>query len=186
MDYFSEQKFTKLDTNKIPKADYDNCVFKECNFANQDLSDYKFSDCDFKDCDFSNVKINQTAFRDVVFKNCKLIGINFEDAHQFNISFRFENCLMNHSSFYQLDIRKTMFKNCSLNEADFTETNLSSSVFTDSDLTNAIFDRTILDNSDFRDAINFSIDPNQNQLKKTKFSKDNLSGLLDGLNIIIE
>lgn len=93
---------------------------------------------------------------------------------------------MNHSSFYQLDIRKTVFKNCILNEADFTEANLSNSVFTDSNLSNAVFDRTILDNSDFRNAIDFSIDPNQNQLKKTKFSQDNLSGLLDRLNIIIE
>ena len=186
MDYFSEQKFTKPDTSKVIKADYDNCVFTDCNFADQDLSGYKFSDCDFRDCDLSNVKISQTAFLDVVFRNCKLIGINFEDAHQFNTSFRFEDCLMDHSSFYQLDIRKTIFKTCSLKEADFTETNLSNSVFTDTDLTNAVFDRTILESTDFRTAENFSINPNQNQLKKTKFAKDNIYGLLKDLNIVIE
>ena len=186
MNYFSEQKFTKTDAEKLEKADYENCVFTEINLSGQDLSDYKFSDCDFRDCDLSNAKINHTAFRDVTFKNCKLIGLNFEDAHSFNISFKFEDCIMDHSSFYQLDIRKTIFKNCSLKEADFTETNLSNSFFDNSVLTSAVFDRTILDNANLKNAINFSIDPNKNQLKKTKFAKDNLAGLLDRLQIIIE
>ena len=94
MNYFSDQKFTKISTEKLEKADYENCIFTECNFANQDLSNFKFSDCDFKDCDFSNAKINQTAFRDVVFKNCKMIWLSFDDAHSFNISFKFEDCLL--------------------------------------------------------------------------------------------
>lgn len=114
-----------------------------------------------------------------------MIGIAFEDANQFNISFRFDHCVLNHASFYELDIRKTVFKDCELREADFTESNLASSVFDHSDLSGAIFDRSILDQADFRTARDFSINPNQNQLKKTKFAKDNLSGLLDQLNIVI-
>ncbi|MNY34865.1 Pentapeptide repeats (8 copies) [compost metagenome] len=94
--------------------------------------------------------------------------------------------MLNHSSFYQLDIRKTVFKNCRLQEVDFTEANLSNSFFDDSNLTNAVFDRTILDQANLKNAINYSINPNKNQLKKTKFAKDNLAGLLDQLQIIID
>ena len=73
-----------------------------------------------------------------------------------------------------------------MKEADFTEANLSNSFFDHSNLTDAVFDRTILDNANLKNAINFSIDPTKNQLKKTKFAKDNLAGLLDRLNIMIE
>ena len=186
MIYFSEQSYTKNDVKKLEIADYDDCSFTGCSFADQNLSDFKFSGCDFTDCDFSNAKISQTAFRDVAFNNCKMIGLNFDEAHSFNISFRFDTCVLDHSSFYQLDIRKTVFKNCSLREVDFTEANLVSAVFDHSDLTDAVFDRTVLDSADLRNAVHFSIDPAKNQLKKTKFAKDNLSGLLDKLNIIIE
>ena len=115
-----------------------------------------------------------------------MIGVNFEDCNQFNISFRFNDCILDHSSFYQLDVRKTVFKNCTMREVDFTESNLSNSVFDHSDLLNAVFERSVLDGTDFRNAEHFSINPNQNQLKKTRFSKDNLMGLLDQLNIVIE
>lgn len=178
--------FKDYNADQIEKGEYEECEFLGINFSGHDLSDYRFSGCDFKDCDFSNAKILRTALREIVFKNCKLIGINFEDAHPFNLSFRFEDCILNHSSFYKLDIRKTVFKNCSLNEADFTETDLSNSVFQGCDLTSAVFDRTILESSDFRNASNFSINPNHNQLKKAKFSRNNLSGLLSGFQITIE
>ena len=171
---------------QIEQGDYEECEFLGIDFSNHNLADFKFSNCDFIECDLSNVKLNQTAFRDVNFKNCKMMGLNFEDAHSFNISFRFEDCILDHSSFYQLDIRKTIFKNCSLKEVDFTETNLSSSFFDNSNLINAVFDRTILDHANFKNAVNFSIDPNKNQLKKTKFAKDNLAGLLNQLQIIID
>ena len=69
---------------------------------------------------------------------------------------------------------------------DFTEANLSNSFFDQSNLADAVFDRTILDNANLKKAINFSINPAKNQLKKTKFAKDNLVGLLDTLQIIID
>ena len=184
MDFFSEQKFGKPD--KISKGDYSNCEFLQCDFANTDLSNYRFSDCEFKDCDFSNAKIPDVVFGDVIFQNCKMIGLNFEEINQFNISFRFQNCILNHSSFYGTDIRKTIFNSCSLIETDFTESNLSHSAFTNSNLTDAVFERTNLEYSDLSSAINFSIDPNQNQLRKARFSRDSLSGLLYQLNIIID
>lgn len=188
MIYENGKSFSSKDCKpeQIEKGDYEECEFIGLDFSNQNWSDYKLSNCDFVECDLSNVKLHQTAFRDVNFKNCKMIGLNFEDAHSFNISFKFEDCVLDHSSFYQLDIRKTIFTNCSLKEVDFTETNLSNSFFNNSNLIDAVFDRTILDNANLKNALHFSIDPNKNQLKKTKFSKDNLSGLLNQLSIIID
>ncbi len=188
MIYETGKQFSSKDNKReeIQQGDYEDCGFSGLYFSGFDLSGYKFSNCDFRDCDFSNAKIHRTVFREVIFKNCKLMGVNFENAHSFNISFSFEECVLDHSSFYQLDIRKTIFKNCSLKDADFSETNLLYSLFDHSDLAGAIFDQTILDNANFITAVNFSIEPNKNHLKKTKFAKDNLSGLLNSFNIIIE
>ena len=45
--------------------------------------------------------------------------------------------------------------------------------------------RTNLTEADFRTAQNFSIDPLENQLKKAKFSRENLEGLLEKLQLKI-
>ena len=90
----------------------------------------------------------------------------------------FDSCIMNLTSFYQLNFKQKTFKNCSLNEVDFTESDLSKSVFENCDLKHAIFDRTILINTNFKTAQNFSIDVENNKLKGALFSKNNLSGLL--------
>ena len=65
-----------------------------------------------------------------------------------------------------------------MKETDFSEVNLSASVFSKCDLTGVIFSNTILEKVDFRTAINYSIDPEFNKLKRARFSGFNLEGLL--------
>ena len=85
-----------------------------------------------------------------------------------------------------LKIKKNVFRNCNLKEVDFTESDLSNSLFENCDLSRAIFSNTILEKCDFRSSYNYSIDPEQNRIKKAKFSVSGISGLLDKYNIIIE
>ncbi len=80
----------------------------------------------------------------------------------------------------------TLFKNSQLQGIDFTETDLTSAVFDNCDLSQAIFDLSILEKADFRTAYNYSINPENNRLKKAKFSVLGLSGLLDNYDIEIE
>lgn len=186
MDSFFDQKFNSSEGHQIKAGDYDGCIFTDYNFENSDFSGYKFGDSESDSCDLSNIKVFDCAFRDVVFRNCKMLGINFDNANPFNFSVTFSGCTLDHSSFYQLDMRKTKFVDCMVRDADFTEANLANSVFRNTDLAATIFDRSVLDGADFREALNFSINPNQNQIKKAKFSNNNLSGLLQDFNIIIE
>jgi uncharacterized protein YjbI with pentapeptide repeats len=72
-----------------------------------------------------------------------------------------------------------------MHEADFTEADLTSAVFNNCDLTMATFENTILEKADFRTANYYSIDPTMNKLKKARFSKPGLAGLLNHLNIEI-
>lgn len=61
---------------------------------------------------------------------------------------------------------------------NFTSTELNSSVFSDSNLEDAIFSQTNLSGADLISALNFTIDPEQNKLKKASFSVHSLIGLL--------
>jgi uncharacterized protein YjbI with pentapeptide repeats len=166
--------------------EYENCQFINCNFSEANLYEVVFTECIFKDCDLSLAMLDYTAFREVKFVGCKMLGLLFDKCNPFGLTFIFENCHLNHSSFYKLKIHQTHFKDCQLQEVDFSETELKGSKFENCNLLNAIFDRTNLMSSDFRTSYNFSIDPEKNLLKKAKFSMSGIGGLLLKYEIEIE
>ena len=186
--FIQDQNFDKLDYTQEPlaKGEYENSTFTNCNFEETNLNDIKFISCDFHDCNWSLAQLNGTVLREVKFRDCKMLGLQFETCNDFGLSFSFENCQLNHSTFFQMNIKKTIFRNCQLREIDFSESNLTNVVFDNCDLAQAIFINTVLDKADFRTAYNYSIDPESNRLKKAKFSILGISGLLDKYDIVIE
>ncbi|MFL0162454.1 pentapeptide repeat-containing protein [Aquirufa salirivi] len=170
----------------LPKGEYEACIFKQCEFAQLDLSEYSFIDCQFQDCNLSLVKMGNTKWQNVAFFNCRLQGLHFEYANPFLFEVHFDHCFLNLSSFYQRQMKKAKFKHCSLHEVDFSNANLSEALFDDCDLLNAQFDQTNLEKADFRTAYHFEISPQINRMKKAKFSKSNLAGLLTSFGIIID
>lgn len=172
--------------NELVKGEYENCTFSNCIFTNINLSDINFVECIMENCDFTMVKLSNVGFRDVKFRECKLIGLRFEDCSDFLFAVDFESCQLNLSSFYQRTLMNTRFKDCIMHEVDFTEADLGGSTFEKSDLSGAIFSNSILEKVDFREAYNYSIDPEQNRIKKAKFSIHGLAGLLFKYEIEVE
>lgn len=183
-DYIQDKTFDKGEL--LTKSEYENCIFNNGDFADKDLSGFKFIDCTFRGCNFSLTKLNRTVFRDVTFKDCKMLGLRFDTCDEFGLSFSFDGCQLNQSSFYQTKIKKTVFRNSQLQEADFAETDLTGAVFDGCNLTQAIFDHTILEKVDFRTSYNYIIDPEINRIKRAKFSVSGVSGLLNKYDIDIE
>lgn len=70
-----------------------------------------------------------------------------------------------------------------MQNTDFMETDLSNAVFKDCDLCYASFHHTNLEKADFTTARNYALNPAANRLKKAKFSRYGLEGLLTGLGI---
>lgn len=175
-----DQSFSKIDftSEPLPAKEFDNCTFSSCNFSEVNLSGVVFQECTFTDCNLSNVKLAKTAFKDCKFKNCKLLGMHFEQCNEFLFEVSFEGCIQDHSTFNRLRLKKMKFIKCSLRECDFTEADLSESAFVECDLADARFERTNLEKADFTTAINYSLDPEINRLKKAKFSLDGVPGLL--------
>jgi len=170
----------------LPYADYENCTFTGCNFSETDLAEVKFIECTFEGCDLSMAKLKGTAFQEVDFKTCKLLGLRFDECKDFLLSFRFEGCILSYASFYKLKLKNTHFVDCKLEQVEFVETDLSNAVFQHCDLSLAVFERTILEGADLKTAYNFSIDPENNRIKKAKFSVQNIVGLLDKYGIVVE
>jgi len=188
IDYIEQQLFSKEDYSEtpLPKGEYDNCNFRNCNFAESDLSEIRFSNCTFAGCDLSNVKVTKSSFQESSFKECKMLGFLFDTCDQLGMTVRFENCQLDHSSFYQVKLNHTVFKSTSLREVDFSEADLRNAILDQCDLLNATFDHSNLERADLSTALNYSIDPENNSIRGAKFSMPAVMGLLSKYRIVIQ
>lgn len=186
--YISDRSFSAEDftAKKIPHSISENCIFRNCDFSYAKLSELSFIDCEFIGCDLSMADVSDTTFRDSEFSGCKIRGVQFEHCRNITLSFSFENCHLGDSSFNGLRIPGTVFSNCRLIQTDFTECDLAGASFNGCDLSGAVFRNTVLEKADFRESFNFSIDPDQNRIRKAKFPLSGLPGLLDKYGILID
>lgn len=166
------------------KRSYESTEFRSCTF--NDINGIAFTDCLFSSCNMSNAQVAKAKAQDLTFRDCKLIGINFYQMLDFGFSLHFENCLLDYASFDKKKMNKSTFKNCKLHGANFSKADLSKAIMKDCDLADAIFDGTNLSGMDFTTNRNFSIDPQQNLIRKARFAAHGLAGLLTKYEIIIE
>ena len=179
------QTITRL-CSRPRQQTFERTLFADCDFAGADLSGLRFEDCLFSDCRFSNARIIGTVFNGVQFARCPMEGLNFFEAYGLVMSVSFEKCALDFCSFYGLALKRTLFNECSLRSAVFTQADLTGTCFTRCDLARAIFHKTRMDKADFSSSYNFVIDPDDNSLKKTRFSALNLAGLLEKYDLEIE
>ncbi len=180
---FKNQNYTK---NRLPKGEYENCVFEGCDFSNGYLDNQNFLECEFIDCNLSNANITHTTLNEIHFSHCKMMGLKFESLNDFILSLTFDHCILNMSSFYQMQLKNQLFVHCKLIETDFTEADMTNTIFDHCDLQHALFENSVLEKVDFRTASNLSFNPEKNKIKKAKFSKESALGLLGQYDIVIE
>ncbi|NTU58352.1 MAG: pentapeptide repeat-containing protein [Chlorobiaceae bacterium] len=182
------QVFEKVDGDSLTPdcRVYEDCRFIRCNFAHADLSGLIFRECSFEGCDMSMAKLKDTGFQEALFKECKLLGLQFNDCRKLLLRMEFQGCMLKLSLFSGLELKNTTFVDCDLQEADFTGANMSGSAFVKCDLRQALFFHTNLEKADFRSAVNYSIAPETNRIRKARFSLHGLAGLLDIYDIEIE
>lgn len=181
--FFADQTFEKISV--IQAGEYEQCLFKNSAFESADFKNFKFLDCRFESCNVSLIQLGGASLQKVHFADCKMQGLRFEACNPFLFEVSFERCSLNLSSFYQVKTKGTSFLHCSLQEVDFTEAHFPKAVFDECDLSGALFDHTNLIEADFRTAHSYEINPSINQLKKAKFSRDGLAGLLQSFGITI-
>ena len=186
--FIDDQVFNQIDfTQKVLKeGTYENCQFDNCHFTSLRLTMVNFIDCQFLNCDLSNATLTEIGLQNAQFSNCKLMGLRFDACKPFLFSTNFQNCRLDFSSFYQMDLRKSSFRDCSLKGVDFASSDLRKVAFESCPLLDANFEQTNLVEADFRTALHFTIEPTENQIDKAKFSMDGLTGLLRKYNLTIQ
>lgn len=186
--FIDGETFKDLDFKATPlkPGEYEDCTFEGCSFAKVDLIGNNFINCHFENCDFTLTNVTETGLQEAHFVECKMLGMHFDRAREFLFSVRFTRCQLDMTSYFKCSLKNTLFKDCNLKEADFSEADLTGASFDGCELKGTVFDRTILNKADFRAALYFSINPDKNSMKKTRFSKDGLRGLLNHLDIRID
>lgn len=94
--------FTK---NRLPRGEYEHCIFDTCNFSDGYLDGLDFMECTFADCNLSAANIAHTTFKEVGFIRCKMLGVHFETCNPFLLDFSFTDCRMNFSSFTGMELK---------------------------------------------------------------------------------
>ncbi len=167
-------------------TEFNNILFVGFDLANTNFEQYEFCNCKFISCNLSMCKLENALLDDVVFISCKLMGIDFSRCSRYIFTVTFIESVLSYTFFERNRMSKTHFDGCVIHEATFSDADLSSSIFSNCDLYRTQFSGCKLYNSDFRTSVNYSINPSINQLKRARFSYDQISGLLDCHDIIIE
>jgi fluoroquinolone resistance protein len=163
---------------------FDTCRFYSSNLKECVFEDCQFESCTFINCDISLLQLKRSIFNGVKIDNSKAIGITWVDAEN-PLNLQFNNSNISYCSFFGKNLRKINITDCIAHDVDFANCNLSGASFTGTDLLNARFVGTDLSLANFTDAVNYSINVQENNIKKAKFKLPEALTLLQSLNIIL-
>lgn len=184
METFENKNFKNI--NDLALWEYEDCNFIECDFSDKDFSNYIFINCEFKKCNLSMLKIINTTLSDIIFIDSKILWIKFKDSNSFNIELSFTNCILDFCDFFHLNLKWIKIVDSSLKEVNFIKSNLSEWIFNNCNLIWSIFVDTDLTKTNFITSYNYSLDPEKNKIKKTKFWIEWLRWLLLNYDIIVK
>ena len=188
---YEDRTFEGLDLagEEIRAKEFAGCTFVGCSFLETAFAGCRFVDCEFVRCDLSLCRVEDCSFTTVKFLDSQVIGVNWTEASwpAFGLSHTigFERCALNHSTFIGLRLKRVEMVDCQAREVDFSEADLSLADCRGTDFEGSRFLRTDLTEADFAGAKNYTIAPNLNVLRKTKFALPEAMALLYGLDIIL-
>lgn len=160
---------TRFEGGSMPVVGYeklifDDVVFKDVSFADQDMSRFEFVDVLFETCDFSNANFQHAVFRRCEMIRSKLTGVNMNDASFGHV--RIQESEGRYSSFSFSELKDIVFENCNLPDADFYECVLK----------RVQFENSTLDNSNFAETDLTGIDLSRAKFDQIEVTLSKLSG----------
>ena len=184
---FFDEAFDGIECREchLDGKEFNGCTFVGVQLAGSTLSMCKFVDCTFRRCDLSNILVKGCTWKDVTFEDSKLLGVNWT-AGKVVTHLTFRRSTLNFSNFSGLDLRNSVVAECVAREVELGHTNLSEADCRKTDFSGARFSQTNLSKCDFREAVNYAIRPDDNMIKKTRFSMPEATALLYGMDIILD
>ena len=188
-DSFENDEFDDLDVEgeKIKDKSFYACTFRNSAFHKAWFINCLFEECTFISCDLSASKFPDSRLADVTFEHAKVTGINWTEVRE-SIQppkLSFKDCVLNYSSFMDMNIKGSKFIDCIAHEVSFQGAQLNESVFKNTDLAGAQFSQTNLREADLTRAFNYFIHPAENQLRGAQFSFPEAQSLLAPFGVIL-
>ena len=187
--HYTDQVFEGLNLEhaQLVASEFYDCTFIGCAFAECVFRTCKFINCIFQRCDLSLVQVPGSIFSRTRFEESKLIGIDWTRgdwaATRLGDPIGFITCAISHSTFIGLGLPQIQVRDCTALDVDFREADLSQADFAGTDLSGSLFSNTNLTEADLSAARNYHITPDQNVLKRAKFSLPEAMSLLYSLDI---
>lgn len=169
-----------------PGSVVENCRLQGLDLQAVSLEGIRFVDCDFNTCNVSSVRLHQSAWRGVHFEHCKLMGMRWDTAKKEGFAVSFKECTLDYSVFAGIDLSKSAFVSSSLREVAFEGCHLAGVAFERCRMAGVVITGCDLRGADFRTAVDWTIHPSENQLTGARFYRDQLWGLLQHLDLVIE
>ncbi len=189
---FNNQAFKRLVYRGkiIEGKEFEQCTFAKCSFVETAFLGCRMRECTFKDCDLRLMRVKGSTFVNVKFEGSEVTHVNWTEAiwpgASLFDSLKFQECSISYSTFIGLALRNFGAVKCTAKDADFAEADLTRAVFTGTDFAESRFLHTNLSEADFTGAVNYTISPLDNPIKKAKFSLPAAVSLLIALGVVIE
>ena len=189
-EYFDVQfERLQLSGESFNKICFDRCQFTQCDFSQCQFSSCQFVDCEFFKCNLSSVELNSSGFSDTVFEESKVIGVNWTRVHwpqvKLTSPIAFYRCNISYSTFMGLSLNEIVMEGCKAESVDFRESNLSHANLAYTHFSGSQFVHTNLTKADFTEAMDYQINPNENEITQAIFSFPEVVSLLNFFDITI-
>lgn len=165
--------------------EFEKCTFRKIDLSGASFVKSNFINCHFDECNLSKVNVGFTKFDEVAFVKCRLAHVDFGHCNAFGFSVSFQACNLDFTVFLNRNLKKIRFDTCSMKEAHFLRCDMTGAVFVECDLELAKFGENNLSQADFTSSYNIRLNPDDNKLKKAKFSLRHLPGLLSKYDLDI-
>lgn len=181
----TDRTFTEvnLESTRLTGLQFDQCRFVRCRFTDVRFARCRFEGCVFEDCEFVACAWPDTALREVRFERGRLMGVDWTPVRPFGFEIACVDCRMDHSVFFEVDLRHARFERCGLREADFSRADVRGVRFDDCDLTAAVFRHTRLEKTDFSGSRGCAIDVATCRVAETVVAADTALGVLESLGL---
>ena len=182
---YEEHHIQSISTISLQEDVFERCIFDGIDLSYRQLDRCRFIDCTFKNVDLSMVQWAKSQLQSVLFKDSKLMGVDFTSCTTLLFSVSFTRCDLSMSKFAHLDISRTIFKECQLYGSDFYRSNAHHCTFDTCQLKDSLFESTNLSYADLSSSYGLYIDPQKNDLNRTKVSVEQALQFAQAFNIDI-
>lgn len=165
---------------------FESCQFEDLAFGEMDWRNARFERCTFLRCDLRGVRWTGARFHGVQFDTCVLDKLRWNTLTTLFLSITLTDCQAMFGDWSEMELKNSALRNCNLTGSDFSGADARQVDWSGSRLTEVIFHRTDLREGDFRTATDWTIDPAENKVRDTHFSRQALEGLVTRLGLQLD